>query len=174
MEIRSPKGRKFSSLVQFQNYLQQDLNNVAHAVLTTVAEEVKQEMVRLIDQFYSVPETDYYERTETLRHAVESAQSKVYKTKEGWKIRISIVDVNDMVSGWAREKGMFNSYMDFSGRSTYGGKRYTEWVVDWVDKGGIAHHPPIHFTDEINQLLDRRVQEGILREMKRAGYNLYR
>ena len=62
--------------------------------------------------------------------------------------------------------------MDFSGHATYGGKRYTDWVVNWVENGKIIGHSPLDYEKEINDILDEKVNDGILIEMKRAGYNL--
>ena len=175
MEIRTPKGRKFSSLIQLENAINQDLDMASKKVLENVAEEVKVVMEDLILEFYSQYSPDYYERTGQLLDAVRKAESKIYKTKEGWKIRIKVIDPEIIDSMWGVEGNRFNSYMSFSGQATYGGKRYTEWVVDWVDNGSdhgrVWGHDPIHFSEKINKLLDEKVKNGILKELKRAGFN---
>ncbi len=174
MEIISPKGRKFSSVAQLENYLQADVDMVSRLVLENMAKEVKEKMRELIREFYSQYTPEYYERTDQLLEAVESANSKVYKSGGVWKCRISILDTDSMSQSFAQQDGYFNSYIDFSLHSSYGGKRYTDWVVDWVDEGGIFGHTGIDFKGEINRLLDEKVNDEIVKEMKRAGYNLYR
>ncbi len=174
MQITSPKGRKFSSIAQMENAIQQDLDKISKKVLEDVAEEIKLLMEDLILDFYSEYSPDYYERTGQLLEAVRAANSKIYKTKDGWKIRISIIDTEAMSSSFATQDHFFNSYIDFTGHATYGGKRYTDWVIDWVDEGNIFGHDKLEYKDKINKLLDEKVNAGILKEMKRAGYNLYR
>lgn len=174
MEIISPKGRKFSSIVQLENYLQQDIERISRKVLEEVAKEVKLLMEDMILEFYSEYTPEYYERTGQLLEAVRKAESKIYKTNGGWKVRIAILDTDAMSQTFATEDGFFNSYLDFTGHATYSGKRYTDWVVDWVDEGNIFGHMGLEFKDRINKLLDEKVNSGILKEMKRAGYNLYR
>ena len=178
MEIRSPKGRKFASLAQMEAEIQKELDEIAEKVLTEVAEEVKFKMEELISRFYNeyTPKSDkegnplYYRRTEGLLDAVRETSSKVYKTKNGYRVRIKLFDTDQMTSVFA-EKPYFNSYLDFSGHATYGGKRYTDWVVEWVDSGGIIGHDGLNYKQEINDLLDKKVNEGILTEMRRAGFS---
>lgn len=174
MEIISPKGRKFGSLVQVKNAIQAEIDEISRKVLENVVYEVKVLMEDLILEFYSQYSPNYYERTGQLLDAVRNAESKIYKTKDGYKVRIAILNTDVMSSRFATEKGYFNSYIDFSGKATYSGKRYTDWVVDWVDSGNIFGHDDIEFKDKVNRLLDEKVNEGILREFKRAGFNLYR
>lgn len=177
MEIISPKGRKFSSIQQVVNDVQQNLDEIARKVLEEVAVEVKEKMEELIlNQFYSDYRPKYYERTGSLLDAVRNTSSKVYKTNDGYKVRIKLFDESQMTSAFAPEDkpDFFNSYLDFSGHATYNGKRYTDWVIDWVDSGNIHGHEPLEYKKQINDLLDKKVNEGILREMKRAGYNLYK
>ncbi len=174
MEIISPKGRKFSSIVQMENAIQQDLDRISEKILREVAEEIKLLMEDLILDFYSEYSPEYYERTGQLLEAVRAADSKIYKTHGGWKMRIKIIDTEAMSSSFATRDDYFNSYLDLTGHATYGGKRYTDWVVDWVDEGNIFGHAGLEYKDKINKLLDEKVNAGILREMKRAGYNLYR
>ena len=178
MEIRSPKGRKFASLAQMEAEIKKQLDEVAEKVLTEVAEEVRLKMEELILEFYSEyrPKSDeegnplYYNRTGGLLDAVRNTQSKVYKTKNGYRVRIKLFDTDQIDQQFA-EKPYFNSYLDFSGHATYGGKRYTDWVVEWVDSGGIIGHDGLNYQQEINDLLDRKVNEGILTEMRRAGFS---
>ena len=173
MEIRSPKGRKFASFVQMQAELQKELDNVAEKVLTEVAKEVKMRMEELILEFYSEYSPNYYERTGSLYDAVANTESKVYKTKGGYRVRIKLFDTEQMTSAFASEAHpeFYNSYLDFSGHATYGGKRYTDWVVQWVNDGGIIGHDGLDYNREISDLLDKKVNEGILTEMKRAGFS---
>lgn len=181
MEIISPKGRKFSSVQQMVNAVQKELDEISRKVLEEVAEEVRLKMEELILRFYDdyTPKSDkegnplYYRRTEGLLDAVRETSSKVYKTKNGYRVRIKLFDTTQMEQQFA-DKPYFNSYLDFSSHASYGGKLYTDWVVDWVDSGGIYGHDPIEYKKEINDLLDKKVNEGVLKEMKRAGYNLYK
>ena len=176
MEIKSPKGRRFSSIQEVQNYIESDIQERARKVLEEVAEEIKSTMEDLILEFYSQYTPEYYERTGQLLEAVRKAESKVYKTRDGWRIHIKVINTDAMDSMWAEEDEDFNTYMSFTGQATYGGKRYTDWVVEWVDNGSendrVWGHEPIHFSEKINQMLDEKVQAGILREMRRAGFNL--
>lgn len=174
MEIISPKGRKFTSVVQMEKAIKEDINQISRKVLEEVAEEVKFLMEDMILEFYSQYNPNYYERTGQLLEAVRNAESKVYKTKDGYRVRISILNTEAMSSSFATQPHYFNSYIDFSGHATYGGKRYTDWVVNWVDEGNIFGHESIDYKDRINKLLDEKVNAGILKEMKRAGYNLYK
>ncbi len=174
MEITSPKGRKFSSIVQMQNAIQQDLDRISEKILRDTAKEIKQLMEKLILDWYLQYEPEYYDRTYQLLDAVADSECKVYKAKDGWKMRIVLIDSSQMASSFATKEHYFNSYMDFSEHSTYGGKKYTDWVIDWVDEGNIIGHTGIEYKDKINKLLDEKVNAGILREMKRAGFNLYR
>lgn len=169
MEIRSPKGRKFASLAQMEAEIKKELDDIAKKVLEDVAQEVKLRMEELILDFYTDYSPKYYERTGSLYSAVSETESKVYKTRNGYRVRIKLFDTDQMTSAFA-EKPYFNSYLDFSGHATYGGKRYTDWVVEWIDSGGIIGHDGLNYKQEINTLLDKKVNEGILKEMKRAGF----
>ncbi len=173
MEIRSPKGRKFASLAQMEAEIKKQLDEVAKKVLEDVAKEVKMRMEELILDFYTEYSPKYYERTGSLYDAVAETESKVYKTKNGYRVRVKLFDTEKMTSAFASELNphFFNSYLDFSGHATYGGKRYTDWVVEWVDSGGIIGHDGLNYQQEINDLLDRKVNEGILTEMRRAGFS---
>ena len=104
---------------------------------------------------------------------MSGTESKVYKTNNGYRVRIKLFDTDQMTSAFASELNphFFNSYLDFSGHATYGGKRYTDWVVEWVDSGGIIGHDGLNYKQEINSLLDKKVNEGILKEMRRAGFS---
>lgn len=175
MEITSPKGRKFMSIQQMTDSIQQDLDKISKKVLEDVAKEVKEKMRKDIDLFYSqYSYPEYYERTYQLEKAVEEAESKIYKTKNGWVIRIQIFNTDTMTQTWATQKGFLNSYLSYDGKASSKGKRYTDWAIEWVEEGTIYGHSPIPFKEEINALLDEKVRNGVLREMKRAGYNLYR
>lgn len=172
MEITTPKGRKFMSLAQFETALKNDLDEITKKVLENVAEEIRLKMEELIlTQFYSEYRPQYYERTGGLLDSVRNTKSKVYKTKDGYKVHIKLFDTDQIDQRFA-EKPYFNSYLDFSGHATYGGKRYTDWVVNWVENGKIIGHSPLNYEKEINDILDEKVNDGILVEMKRAGYNL--
>ena len=180
MQIISPKGRKFSSIQDMEKGVQQDIDNAARKVLESVAREIKQIMQGLIGDFYAEYEPDFYERTGSLMSAVDDAECKVYKTKDGFKMRIVLFNENSMTSKFAPEdkSEYFNSYIDLTGRATYGGKRYTDWVIDWVGDGTdikceIMGHDKLHYKEKINKLLDEKVNSGILKELKRAGYNLH-
>lgn len=173
MEITSPKGRKFASIQQMTDAIQKDLDEISRKILEEVAEEVRLKMEELILNFYDDYRPNYYKRTGGLLNAVRNTQSTVYKTKDGYKVRIKLFDTTQMDQEFA-DKPYFNSYLDFSNHASYGGKLYTDWVVDWIDSGGIYGHKPIEYKKEINDLLDKKVNEGILRELKRAGYNLYK
>lgn len=173
MEIISPKGRKFVSIQQMTNVIQNELDQISRKVLEEVAEEVRLKMEELILNFYSDYTPNYYRRTGGLLNAVRNTKSKVYKTKDGYKVRIKLFDTTQMDQEFA-DKPYFNSYLDFSSHASYGGKLYTDWVVDWIDSGGIYGHEPIEYKQEINDLLDKKVNEGVLKEMKRAGYNLHK
>ena len=63
MEITSPKGRKFTSIQQMTNAIQQDLDKISRKVLEDVAEEVRLKMEELILNFYDDYRPKYYERT---------------------------------------------------------------------------------------------------------------
>lgn len=173
MEIRSPKGRKFASFAQMEAEIKKELDNIAEKVLTDVAQEVKRRMEELILDFYTDYSPKYYERTGSLYSAVSETESKVYKTRDGYRVRIKLFDTDQMTSAFASELNphFFNSYLDFSGHATYGGKRYTDWVVEWIDSGGIIGHDGLNYKQEINSLLDKKVNEGILTEMRRAGFS---
>lgn len=173
MEIRSPKGRKFASFAQMEAEIKKELDDIAKKVLTDVAEEVRQRMEELILDFYTDYSPKYYERTGSLYSAVSETESKVYKTRDGYRVRIKLFDTDQMTSAFASELNphFFNSYLDFSGHATYGGKRYTDWVVEWIDSGGIIGHDGLNYKQEINSLLDKKVNEGILTEMRRAGFS---
>lgn len=173
MEIRSPKGRKFASFAQMGAEIKKELDDIAKKVLTDVAQEVKQRMEELILDFYTDYSPKYYERTGSLYSAVSETESKVYKTRDGYRVRIKLFDTDQMTSAFASELNphFFNSYLDFSGHATYGGKRYTDWVVEWIDSGGIIGHDGLNYKQEINSLLDKKVNEGILTEMRRAGFS---
>ena len=173
MEITSPKGRKFTSIQQMTNAIQQDLDKISRKVLEDVAEEVRLKMEELILNFYDDYRPKYYERTGGLLNAVRNTQSKVYKTPEGYKVRIKLFDTTQMDQEF-RDKPYFNSYLDFSNHASYGGKLYTDWVVEWVNDGNIIGHDAIEYEKEINDLLDKKVNDGVLKELKRAGYNLYK
>lgn len=173
MEIISPKGRKFASVQQMVNAVQKELDEISRKVLEEVAEEVRLKMEELILRFYDDYKPNYYHRTGGLLDAVRNTESKVYKTKDGYRVRIKLFDTTQMDQQFA-DKPYFNSYLDFSSHASYGGKLYTDWVIDWVDSGGIYGHDPIEYKKEINDLLDKKVNEGVLKEMKRAGYNLYK
>lgn len=171
MEITSPKGRKFTSIVQMINETQKELDEISKKVLEEVAEEVRLKMEELIlTQFYSEYRPQYYERTGGLLDSVRNTKSKVYKTRDGYKVHIKLFDTDQIDQRFA-EKPYFNSYLDFSGHATYGGKRYTDWVVEWVEDGNIIGHSPLNYKEEINKLLDDKVNEGILKEMRRAGFS---
>ena len=78
MEITSPKGRKFTSIVQMINETQKELDEISKKVLEEVAEEVRLKMEELIlTQFYSEYRPQYYERTGGLLDSVRNTKSKV-------------------------------------------------------------------------------------------------
>ena len=174
--IFSPKGRKFSSFQQLENALQRDFEKAGHKALEKVRDGVKQEMREVVDDFYSSYRPDYYTRTYQLPKAVEAAQSPIYKTKDGYKIRISLYneDVMDQrIADWG-----FGSYADFDGHTTYGGKRYTEWVWRWIDTGSeregwrgkrIWGHEPERYSKRINDYLDKAIEDKLIVELKRQG-----
>lgn len=171
MEITTPKGRRFSSIAQFEQAIQQDLDAIAEKVLRDVAEEVRLKMEELIlTRFYSEYRPQYYERTGGLLDSVRNTKSKVYKTKNGWRVHIKLFDTDQIYQRFA-EKPYFNSYLDFYGHATHGGKRYTDWVVDWIENGKIIGHDALDYEGEINRILDEKVNEGILKEMRRAGFS---
>lgn len=171
MEIISPKGRRFSSIAQMLNATQKELDIVAKRVLEQVAQEIKDKMKELIDLFYSQYSPDYYDRTKQLYSAIDGAQSKINKSGDTWVIRIQIFDSDSMSQTWTEKKGYFNSYLDFEGHATDGkGKRYTDWAIEWIESGSIYGHEAIPIKQEINDILDKKVQDGILVEMRRMGF----
>lgn len=171
MEIISPKGRRFSSISQMLNATQKELDSVAKKVLEQVAQEVKDKMKELIDLFYSQHSPSYYDRTDQLYAAVDNAESKITKSGDTWVIRIQIFNTDSMSQTWTDKKGYFDSYLDFEGHATDGkGKRYTDWAIEWIESGSIHGHEAIPIRQEINNILEKKVQDGILIEMRRMGF----
>lgn len=171
MEIISPKGRRFSSINQMLNATQKELDAVAKKVLEQVAQEVKDKMKELIDLFYSQHSPSYYDGTDQLYSAVDDAESKITKSGDTWVIRIQIFNTESMSQTWTNKKGYFDSYLDFEGHATDGkGKRYTDWAIEWIESGSIYGHEAIPIRQEINNILEKKVQDGILIEMRRMGF----
>lgn len=171
MKIISPKGRRFSSINQMLNATQKELDVVAKKVLEQVAQEVKDKMKELIDLFYSQHSPSYYDGTDQLYAAVDNAESKITKSGDTWVIRIQIFNTDSMSQTWTDKKGYFDSYLDFEGHATDGkGKRYTDWAIEWIESGSIFGHKAIPIRQEINNILDKKVQDGILIEMRRMGF----
>lgn len=164
------KNRRFKTISQLEGYVRKDVDDIAEKVLRKAANEINKEMTDLILEWYAQYQPQDYTRTYQLMSAATSAQSDVYKTTRGWRLVVTLFDMNKMSPRIATVKGNFDSYIDFKGRTNYGGKPYTKWVVEWVDEGGIRGHSPINYEEEINKLLEKKVHQGILTEMRKAGY----
>jgi len=138
--------------------LQKDLEDIArHDIPNLVDNELRN---AIDDTVYSVPESDYYDRTYGLRNSVIAKTNKI--NNSSYEIT-GFVDANQM---------SYEPYTEHSSWVT--GYDMRDLIDYWMNYGhhGIVDYTPAYFIQLAQKNVDMKVKKLINFKMSKKGYNI--